>query len=49
MLSYQENGVGGLFVEGRRDLKVREVFIVRSTRVNWNRRGKMSGGENSSY
>lgn len=45
MLSCQENGVRGLFVKGRRDLKVREVFIVMSTHVNWNRGGKMSGGE----
>lgn len=49
MLSYQEKALGGLFLKGRRDLKVSEVFIATSTCANWNRGGKMSNGENSSY
>lgn len=49
MLSYQEKALGELFLKGRRDLKVSEVFIVMSTCVNWDRGEKMPSGENSSY
>lgn len=49
MLSYQEKALRGLFLKGRRDLKVSEVFIAMSTCVNWNRGERMSNGENSNY